>query len=89
MSEPGTTPPAESPSKEELKLALKAFRKRLKFTRLDDESRLGYGAMTGGGKSGIVAIRPPDQYRSAVWEELVLQGKLKYVGQGLYELTDP
>ena len=89
MSEPGITPSAESPSKEELKLAMKAFRKRLKVTRLDDESRLGYGAMTGGGKSGIVAIQPPNQYRSAVWEELVVQGKLKYVGQGLYELIDP
>ena len=89
MSEPENTSPSESPSKEELKLAMKAFRKRLKVTRLDDESRLGYGPMTGGGKSGIVAIRPPDQYRSAVWEELVQQGKLKYVGQGLYELNDP
>ncbi|HLQ44627.1 MAG TPA: hypothetical protein VK137_07865 [Planctomycetaceae bacterium] len=89
MSEPENTSPSESPSKEELKLAMKAFRKRLKVTRLDDESRLGYGPMTGGGKSGIVAIRPPDQYRSAVWGELVQQGKLKYVGQGLYELNDP
>ena len=89
MSEPETTPQSESPSKEELKLAMKAFRKRLKVTRLDDESRLGYGPMTGGGKSGIVAIQPPSQFLNSVWEELVQQGKLKYVWQGLYELNDP
>lgn len=88
MSEPETAAGADGPSKEELKQALKAFRKRLKVTRLDDESRIGYGAMSGGGKSGIVAIRPPNQFATTVWEELVKQGKLRYVGQGLYELTD-
>ena len=90
MSEPTTsTTPSDSSAKDELKQALKAFRKRLKVTRLDDESRLGYGAMTGGGKSGIVAIQPPSQYPRAVWEELVTQGKLKYSGNGMYELIEP
>ena len=70
---------------EELKLALKAFNKRLRLNRLDDESRLGHGAMTGGGKSGICAISPPQQFPKAVWDELVKAGKLKYVGHGLYE----
>ncbi len=87
MAESEATPPAEPPSKEELKRAMKAFRKRLKLTRLDDESRLGYGAMTGGGRSGIVAITPPDQYPDAVWEELAKQGRLKSSGDGLYELV--
>lgn len=84
---PSSEPPSESgpPSKEELKRALKAFKKRLKLTRLDDESRLGYGSMTGGGRSGIVAITPPNQYPIAVWEELVKQGRLKRSGKGLYE----
>jgi hypothetical protein len=41
--------------------------------------------MTGGGKSGIVAIRPPDQFPRAMWDELVRQGKLRYAGHGLYE----
>lgn len=76
-------------SPENLKLALKAFNKRLRLTRLDDESRLGHGAMTGGGKSGIVAISPPNQYPKAVWDELAKQGKLKYVGHGLYEPVNP
>ncbi len=72
----------------QLKKALKAFRKRLKLTRLDDESRLGHGAMSSGGRSGIVAIPPPNQYPQAVWDELVRQGKLRDARHGLYELSD-
>ena len=89
MSEPAEAPLPAPPSKEELKLAMKAFRKRLKLMRLDDESRLGYGPMTTGGRSGVVAIRPPDQFPKAVWEMLASQGKLKHVGSGLYELVGP
>ena len=90
-SQPDAAQPvtAETPSKEELRLALKAFRKRLKLTRLDDESRLGYGPMSKGGKSGVVAITPPDQFPKAVWDELVRQGKLKRTSRGLYELLEP
>jgi hypothetical protein len=76
------------PTAEELKKALKAFRKRLKLTRLDEESRLGYGAMTSGRDSGIVAITPPNQFGQPVWDELVKQGKLKYTGHGMYELME-
>lgn len=88
MNETESAPAPDLPSKEELKLALKAFKKRLKMTRLDDESRLGYGPMSGGGKSSIVAISPPNQYPMSVWEELVRQGKLKSAGRGLFELSD-
>ena len=72
----------------QLKNALKAFKKRLKLTRLDDESRLGHGAMSIGGQSGIVAIPPPTRHPQAVWDELVRQGKLRRAGHGLYELRD-
>lgn len=90
MSESTTPSEGSTPSaKDELKLALKAFRKRLKVTRLDDESRLGYGPMSGGGKSSIVAIQPPNQYPKSVWDQLVAQGKLKYSGHGMYELIEP
>ncbi len=71
-----------------LKNAMKAFKKRLKLARLDDESRLGHGAMSTGGRSGIVAIPAPDRYPQAVWDELVRQGKLRRAGGGLYELAD-
>jgi hypothetical protein len=81
MSESNTPQP---PSKEQLQLAMKAFRKRLKLTRLVDESRFGHGPMSGGGKSGVVAITPPDQFPKEVWQELAKQGKL---GRGLYELV--
>jgi len=77
-------PPAPSP--QELKAALKAFKKRLKLTCLDDQSRIGVGPMSSGRPSGIVAITPPDQYPTAVWEELARQGKLRRSGSGMYEL---
>lgn len=77
------------PSTDELRKALQAFKKRLKLARLDDESRLGKRALTGGGKSSIVAVQPPAQFPRAIWDELVKQGRLKYAGQGLYELVPP
>jgi hypothetical protein len=76
--------PAASP--QELKAALKAFKKRLKLTCLDDQSRIGVGPMSSGRPSGIVAITPPDQYPEAVWEELARQGKLRRSSSGMYEL---
>ena len=92
-SDDGVTPDAagdsSTPSAEELRRAMKAFKKRLKLARLDDESRLGRSAMSPGGKSNIVSIQPPSQYAPAVWEELVKRGRLKYVGQGLYEIATP
>jgi hypothetical protein len=84
-SDPSPTGP---PTKEELKHALKAFKKRLKLTRLDEESKIGRNPVTGGKSSGIVAITPPNQFSQAVWDELVKQGKLKHVGRGTYELVE-
>jgi len=80
MSEPAP------PTKEELKAALKAFKKRLKLTRLEEESKLTRRPTTSGQASGIVAIMPPVQFPQAVWDELVNQGKLKRAGGGTYEL---
>ena len=88
MVESEATTSPEPPSKEELRLAMKAFRKRLKLTRLDDESRLGYGPTSSGQKSGVVAIIPPDQFSRAVWLELAKQGKLKRDSGGLYSLVE-
>ena len=47
-------PPAFEPK--ELKAAMKAFKKRLKLMRLDDQSRIGVGPMSGGLQSNIVGI---------------------------------
>ena len=82
MSDPTPT----GPTKEQLKAAMKAFKKRLKLTRLDQESQLSRRPTTTGQSSDVVAIRPPDQFPAAVWDELVRQGKLKRDKHGMYEL---
>jgi hypothetical protein len=76
-----------APSREELKGALKAFKKRLKLTRLDEESKIAGGPLSKGKGAEIVAISPPHQFSQAIWDELVKQGKLRSVGDGLYELV--
>jgi hypothetical protein len=75
-----------SPTPEVLKAAFKAFKKRLKLTRLDEESKVGRNPLSKG-PSGIVAITPPRDYPAEVWEELVRQGKLRKMGQGTYGLA--
>jgi hypothetical protein len=87
MDNADATPTPEPPSSKELRLAMKAFRKRLKLTRLDDESRMGYGPTSSGQNSGVVAIVPPNQFSKAVWRELVKQGKVRHDGGGLYSLV--
>jgi hypothetical protein len=77
------------PTPQQLKAALKAFKKRLKLTRLDDDSRIGVGPMSSGRQSGIVGIMPPEQFPQAVWDELERQGKLKKLGAHQYELVQP
>lgn len=86
MSETESSPPSDSPSSEELKRAMKAFKKRLKLSRLDDESSLGVGPMSGGKSSGIISITPPNQYPRTVWDALVEKGKLEYAGHGMYQI---
>ena len=88
MPEPEPSSPSDKPNAEELRKALKAFKKRLKLARLDDESGLGVGPMSGGKASGIVAVMAPNQYPQAVWDELVAQGRLKRAGRALYQLPD-
>jgi hypothetical protein len=70
---------------EVLKSAMKAFKKRLKLTALDDDSSLGRGPFSSGAK-GVYAIEPPNQFSREVWQELCRLGKLRDSGQGLYEL---
>lgn len=71
---------------ENLKRAMKAFKKRLKLTRLDDESGLGHGSGAKSRSTGIVAVRPPDKYPQCVWDKLVEMGKLRNTGNGLYQI---
>jgi hypothetical protein len=87
------TPPAnELPGQsggiapEVLKSALKAFKKRLKLTALDEDSSIGHGPFSSGSR-GVYAIQPPNQFPREVWEELCRQGKLRDSGHGMYELV--
>lgn len=79
---------SNEPAPEVLKLAYKAFKKRLKLTSLDNQSKVGKNPLTGG-NWGVEAIVPPDQYPREVWDALVKQGKLKYYKDGLYSLGQP
>ncbi len=88
MSDADAALPSGDLDPEVLRRAMKAFRKRLKLARLDDESRLGKGPLSGGQRGGIVAIQPPDKYPREVWDALVEQGKLRRAGHGLYELAE-
>jgi hypothetical protein len=83
MTEPEQASPEFTPT--ELKKAMKAFKKRLKLTALDEDSRLGRGPFSAGAQ-GVVGITPPNQFPQAVWDELVRQHKLRSAGHGLYEL---
>jgi hypothetical protein len=71
---------------ENLKRAMKAFKKRLKLTRLDDESGLGHRSIDKSFGAGITAVRAPDRYPQEVWDKLVELGKLQNAGNGLYQI---
>ncbi|MBV8781410.1 MAG: hypothetical protein JO353_08435 [Phycisphaerae bacterium] len=72
-------------SEDEKKKAMKAFKKRLKLTQLDDDSKLGRSPLTGS-KSQIVSIQPPSGFGREIWEELADAGFLKRDGGGFYAL---
>jgi hypothetical protein len=75
-------------TKETLARAMKALKKRLKVTRLDDESRLGHDPMSKGGHSGIVAVKPPPQYPLEVWQALEQKGRVRIDRHGLVEIIE-
>lgn len=80
-----TQPPAFSD--DELKRAMNAFKKRLKLTKLDQESKLGVNRpMTSGKKSDVMGIIPPSDFPRPLWAELARQGKLKDMGGGFYRM---
>jgi hypothetical protein len=75
-------------TEDELKKSLRAFKKRMKLTRLDDDSKLGHSPLTGGKKDQIVAIQPPSGFGREIWEELADKGFLKRDTTGFYELVE-
>ena len=80
------TAAANAPDAETLRQALRAFRKRMDLTRLDEESKLGRGPLSKGSGHSAAAITAPTEFPNSVWQELARQGKLRYLGHGFYEL---
>ncbi|OJW25849.1 MAG: hypothetical protein BGO49_22390 [Planctomycetales bacterium 71-10] len=70
-------------TEEERKRAYKAFKKRLKLARLDDQSGLSPGSKT----SRIGGITPPAGHPPGIWEELAAEGKLRREGHNIYSLA--
>jgi hypothetical protein len=83
---PALDAPADAPGEDICRRAMQAFRKRLSLTVLDEDSKLGRGPLSKGG-GAAAAIIPPNDWPEPVWQELVRQGKLRYIGHGFYELT--
>ena len=80
-------PPPPALPEDQLKQAFNAFKKRLKLTKLNDESKLGGHRPTSSGKkSDVMGIIPPNQFPREVWEALAKQGKIKNMGGGFYSL---
>jgi hypothetical protein len=75
-------------TEEEMRKALKAFKKRLKLTRLDDDSKIGHGPLSGTGKVETVAIQPPSGFGRDIWEELADKGYLKRDTSGFFSLGE-
>lgn len=85
---PATAPTAPAIDDNTQKRAIRAFRKRLRLIRLDRESKLGVGPMSGGRRHEVDAIEPPSEFPMAVWAALADAGKLRREGKGFYALVN-
>lgn len=90
LEDPDVFKPKEEPLPEftpvELNEALRVFRHRLKFKKLDDESKISQRDVTTGKKANIDSIQPPgpSEFDPRIWQVLVKQGKLVEEGRGFY-----
>ena len=80
-------PEAPAVDPEVMRAAMKVFRKRLRYARLDAESRLGVGPMSSGKRNDIDAIEAPREHPMPVWRALVAAGRLRAVGGGFFALA--
>lgn len=66
--------------------ALRAFRHRIKYKKLDDESRISQRNLTGGKSSQIDSMVPPgaSEFDPLIWKVMVKHDMLVYDGQGFY-----
>ncbi|HAQ66172.1 MAG: hypothetical protein DWH89_03890 [Planctomycetota bacterium] len=87
----GTTANAAPSQEFELSVlqdALRMFRKRVKLSQLDADSKLGVGPMSGTGQHRIQGMLPPRDFPWAVWEALVKAGKLRRDADGFYSIVE-
>lgn len=73
-------------SQTQLNEALRAFRHRLKYLKLDQESQITQREVTSGKKADIGSIQPPgpSEFDPKIWKVLVKTGKLVDEGHGFY-----
>ncbi|MBL4699607.1 MAG: hypothetical protein JKX70_12325 [Phycisphaerales bacterium] len=73
-------------SQAKLNEALRVFRHRLKFKKLDDESKISQRDVTTGKSANIDSIQPPgpSEFDPRIWKVLVKAGKLVDAGSGFY-----
>lgn len=73
---------------DDLAAAMRAFKKRLKIIRLNDESKLGGRYTSGGRTSKVDAIEPPTEFDPQIWKVLARDGRLTDTGGGFYALGE-
>ena len=83
--EPPADPGIDIPE-EVLHDAMRAYRKRLKLTKLDHESKLARSPLSSGKDADFDAIVPPNQFPPEVWRTLAARGELESTGQGFYRI---
>ena len=72
-----------------LRQAMQAFKRRVRFTQLDEESQINSHSPLSKGEDRKLshAITPPVEFPDDVWQELARQGRILHTGHGLYELA--
>ncbi|MDP7006129.1 MAG: hypothetical protein QF718_07975 [Phycisphaerales bacterium] len=66
--------------------ALRCFRKRVKFIKLDRESKLGVGPLSGGKEAKVDSMMAPHDYPMEVWLALAKDGHLVDDGGGFFHI---
>jgi hypothetical protein len=73
-------------SHETKKQAMRVFRKRVKFIKLDRESQLGVGPLSGGKEAKVDSMMAPHDYPMEVWLALAKDGHLVDDGGGFFHI---
>tara|TARA_B100001964_G_C14097097_1_gene537530 strand:+ start:391 stop:909 length:519 start_codon:yes stop_codon:yes gene_type:complete len=66
--------------------AMRCFRKRVKFMKLDRESKLGVGPLSSGKEANVDSMMAPHDYPMEVWLSLAASGHLHDDGGGFFHV---